>query len=157
MNRIFASILLTFSAIAFAQAPQIKSGATVFIEPMDGYETYLAAAIAKKKVPLVVVADQSKAEYTITSSVSQRAPTAPAVVINNTNGVNNSGPHSGYPAPGSFGRTSASISVIDAHTSQIVFAYAVGKAANTNQLQSAAEACAKHLNEFIEKSEKPKK
>jgi hypothetical protein len=62
-----------------------------------------------------------------------------------------------YPAPGSFGRTSASISVIDAHTSQIVFAYSVGKAANTNQLQSTVEACAKHLNEFIEKSEKPKK
>ena len=157
MNRIFASILLMFSAIAFAQAPQLKSGATVFIEPMDGYETYLAAAIAKKKVPLVVVADKSKADYTITSSVSQRAPTAPTVVINNTNGVNNSGPHSGYPAPGSFGRTSASISVIDAHTSQVVFAYAVGKAANTDQLQSTAEACAKHLNEFIEKSEKPKK
>jgi hypothetical protein len=34
---------------------------------------------------------------------------------------------------------------------QIVFAYSVGKSANTNQLQSAAEACAKHLKEFIEK------
>ena len=157
MNRMVAVTLLAFSASMFAQAPQLKSGSTVFIEPMDGYETYLAAAIAKKKVPLILVADKSKADYTITSNVSQRAPTSPAVVINNTNGVNNSGPHSGYPAPGSFGRTNASISVIDAHTSQIVFAYAVGKAANTNQLQSTAEACAKHLNEFIEKSEKTKK
>jgi hypothetical protein len=157
MNRIFAFVLLTFSAVLLAQAPQIKSGSNVYIEPMDGYETYLAAAIAKKKVPLVVVAEKHKAEYTITSSVSERAPSMPAVVINNTNGVNNSGPHSGYPAPGSFGRTNASISVVDTRTSQIVFAYAVGKAANTNQLQSTAEACAKHLKEFIEKSEKSKK
>jgi hypothetical protein len=41
------------------------------------------------------------------------------------------------------GSTSASISVIDAHSSQIVFAYAVGQAGNTNQIQSTAEACAK--------------
>jgi hypothetical protein len=152
-----AVILLAFSVSVFAQTSQLKSGSTVFIDPTDGYETYLTAAIVKKHVPLVVVTDKSKADYTITSNVSQRAPTSPAVVINNTNGVNNSGPHAGYPTPGSFGRTNASISVIDAHTSQIIFAYSVGKAANTNQLQSTAEACAKHLNEFIEKAEKPKK
>jgi hypothetical protein len=49
------------------------------------------------------------------------------------------------------GATSAGISVIDAHSSQIVFAYAVGKAGSTNQIQSTAEACAKHLKTFIEK------
>jgi hypothetical protein len=135
----------------------IHSGSTVYIEPMDGYETYITAAIIKKQVPLVVVTDKSKADYTITSNISQRAPTAPAVVINNTNGANNSSPHSGYPAPGSFGRTNASISVIDTHSSHVAFAYSVGKNANANQLQSTAEACAKHLKEFIEKSENPKK
>jgi hypothetical protein len=155
MNRLIVFIFLLLPASVFAQTSPIHSGSTIYIEPMDGYETYLTAAIVKKQVPLVVVADKSKADYTITSSVSQRAPTSPAVVINNTNGVNS--PNSGFPAPRSFGRTNASISVIDAKTSQIVFAYAVGKAANTNQLQSTAEACAKHLKEFIEKSEKPKK
>jgi hypothetical protein len=44
MNRVLAIVLLTFSAIALAQAPQLKSGSTVYIEPMGGYETYLAAA-----------------------------------------------------------------------------------------------------------------
>ncbi len=164
MNRFFASLLLLLSSIAFAQGPQIKSGATVYIEPMGGYETYLAAAIAKKNVPLIVVADKEKAEYFITSSVSEKAPVQPGVVINNSlnnvnngsNNTQNAGSRGGYPRPGSFGRTSASISVIDSHSSQIVFAYSVGKSANTNQLQSAAEACAKHLKEFIEKSEKPK-
>jgi len=166
MNRIIALVLLTFSAIVFAQAPQIKSGATVYIEPMDGYETYLAAAIAKKQVPLIVVADKDKADYIIRSTVSQRAPTAPAVVVNNTNNVNssgggndafNQGMQRAAAARAARGATSASISIIDAHSSQIVLAYAVGKAGNTNQIQSAAEACAKHLKEFIEKPEKPKK
>jgi hypothetical protein len=153
MNRALAFVLLTSSTIALAQSPQIKSGSTVYIEPMDGYETYLAAAFLKKNVPLVVVTKRDKADYTITSSVSQRAPSTPAVVINNTNGDNNSGSHGGYPGPGAFGRTSVSISLIDNSSSQIVFGYAVGKG-TPNQLQGTAEACAKHLKEFIEKPKK---
>jgi hypothetical protein len=153
MNRLFVFMLLAFAVPTVAQAPHIPPNATVYIEPMDGYETYLAAAFAKKHVPLILVADKEKADYVIRSNVSQKVPTAPAVVINNNvnNGQNNSASHGGYPAPGSFGRTSASISVIDARSSQIIFAYSVGKAANTNQVQSTAEACAKHLKEFIEK------
>jgi len=33
---------------------------------MAGYETYLAAAIGKKQVPVILVADKSKADYIIT-------------------------------------------------------------------------------------------
>ncbi|MGD0942120.1 MAG: hypothetical protein ABR905_20695 [Terracidiphilus sp.] len=84
MNRALASVLITFSTIALAQAPQIKSGATVYIEPMRGYETYLAAAMVKKKIPLIVVTDKSKADYIITSNVSHNAPSTPAVVVNNS-------------------------------------------------------------------------
>jgi len=153
MNRALVFVLLTFSALSLAQAPQLKSGSTVYIEPMEGYETYLVAAFLKKNVPLVVVTQKDKADYTITSSVSQRAPGTPAVVINNTNGDNNSGSHGGYPGPGAFGRTSVSISVIDNSSSQVVFGYAVGKA-TPNQLQRTAESCAKHLKEFIEKPKK---
>jgi hypothetical protein len=132
---------------------------------MGGYETYLAAAITKKRVPLILVADSDKADYIIRSTVSHSRPTQPAVVVNNTNNVNNSGNdafNNGFnqgaaraaAARAARGATSASISVIDAHSSQIVFAYAVGKAGNTNQIQSAAEASAKHLKEFIEKPKK---
>jgi hypothetical protein len=49
-----------------------------------------------------------------------------------------------------------SISIVDPHSSQIVFAYSAGKA-GTNQFQKTAAACAKSLKEFIEKSEKQKK
>lgn len=157
MNRLVICLLLLSSVAAFAQTPHIKSGATVYVEPMDGYETYLAAAIAKKQVPLVVVTDKAKADYIVMSAVSQHASSQPAVVVNNTTNVNsNNYPRvGGFPKPETnFGSTSASISIVDAHSSQIVFAYSVGKNRNTNQLQSTAEACAKHLKSFIEKSKK---
>jgi hypothetical protein len=131
-------------------------GATVYIEPMDGYETYLAAAIAKKQVPVILVADKDKADYIIRSTVNQSRPTQPGVVINNTNNSSgndafNQGMQRAAAAKAARGATSTSLSVVDAHSSQIVFAYSVGKAGNTNQIQSAAEASAKHLKEFIER------
>jgi hypothetical protein len=162
MNRVLAIVLLTFSAIALAQAPQLKSGSTIYIEPMDGYETYLAAAIVKKHVPLVVVADKDKADYIVRSTVNHTTPSQPAVVVSNLN-VNNSNVTTrsssggGYGAAlAALGSTSTSIAVVDPRSSQVVFAYAAGKA-GANQLQRTAEDCAKHMKEFIEKSEKPKK
>lgn len=152
-----AALPLWFTQFADAQTPAIKPGATVYIESTDGYETYLAAAIAKKQVPLVVVTDRAKADYVISSTVNQHSPSQPAFVVNNTTNVSNNGNDAfsngwklGAGRPGSQGSTSASISVVDVHSSQIVFAYAAGKNAN-HQLQSTAEACAKHLKEFIVK------
>ena len=87
-------------------------------------------------------------------------PTSPAVVINNTNGDNDendafdSGFQLGASRRARNGMTSASISVIDVESSQVAFAYSVGKGRDTNQTQSAAEACAKHLKDFIEKANK---
>jgi hypothetical protein len=49
-----------------------------------------------------------------------------------------------------------SISVRDPKTSQIVFAYSAGSY-RSNQTEKTAEDCAKHLKEFIERSEKAKK
>jgi hypothetical protein len=157
MNRALTFVLLTFSTIVFSQAPQLKSGATIYIEPMGGYETYLAAAIVKKHVPLVVVADKEKAEYIIRSTVHHMAPSQPATVVNNTTNVNNGG-NDAWDKGWEFGRqmgahrgysdfSSASIAVIDARSSQIVFAYA----ANVSVDKRTAEACAKHLKNFIEK------
>jgi hypothetical protein len=165
MNRFLAILLLACCAVCAAQGPQIKSGATVYIEPMDGYETYLAAAFVKKHVPLIVVADKDKAEYIISGSVAHKGGGQPAVVVNNsnTNVANgnangdtafNQGAEQAQARRLARGATSASIAVINAQSSQIVFAYSVGKNANTNQVQSTAEACAKHLKEFIEKPKK---
>jgi hypothetical protein len=146
---------------------------------MEGYETYLAAAILKKHVPLVVVAVKGKADYIITSNVSHQTPSQPPAVVNNSN-VNNNTVNSTNVNNGSndawnqgwalgsqraqerraaraaLGSTSVSIAVVDPRSSQIVFAYSAGKTGG-NQSQKTAEACAKSLKEFIEKSEKQMK
>jgi hypothetical protein len=172
MNRILALGLFTFSVIAFAQAPQIKSGSTVYIEPMGGYETYLAAAILKRHVPVVVVIDKDKAAFILQGKVTHanlNSP-APAVVVNNT--VNNGsqtqtpgnqvsqamqqGYEEGAAERRALGMTLLSVSIISAQSSQVIFAASSVKDGR-EQLQKTSDDCAKHLKEFIEKSNKPKK
>jgi hypothetical protein len=174
LNRFFLLPLLACSVIGFAQAPLLKSGSAVYIEPMGGYETYLAAAIVKMHVPLTVVTDKGKADYIITSNVSHQTPSQPGVIVNNsataTINEGDSGNHAfetGFAqgqemarerraARAALGSTSVSISIVDPRSSQIMFAYSAGKT-GSNQFQKTAETCAKSLKEFIEKSEKQKK
>ncbi|MFT4112187.1 hypothetical protein [Silvibacterium sp.] len=154
--------LLAMPSLVSAQTTPIAPGSTVFIEPMDGYETYLSAAFLKKQVPLTVVSDKTKAQFLIESTLSHTQPDSPEVVIQNSNSIGGNSQsdtwdrayQSAQAARAARGATSASISVIDRVSTQVVFAYSVGKSRNTNQEQSAAEACAKHLKEFIEKAEK---
>lgn len=121
MNRVLAFALLTFSALALAQAPQIRSGATVYIEP-NGYELSLTAALVKKQVPLAVVTEKSKADYILTSTLGE-----------------------GFDRQGR-SYTIASIAVKDARSFQIVFAYS-----SEGGVKATAEDCAKHLRQFINK------
>lgn len=110
---------------------------------MGGYESYLEAAFTKEHVPLIVVGDKEKARYVITSTVAHKDFSAddPALVANNTGAaaVNETVP--------------ASIALFDPHVSQILFAYAAGKA-GTTQIDKIAEDCAKHLEKVIKKSPK---
>lgn len=144
--------------------PKINSGAAVYIEPMGGYENYLAAAFMKEHVPLVLVADKDKAEYIITGSLVHKSLSSgpPAVVVNNTAvGIGEKRKSSfarqvwekDSDAQLALGKSLASIEVTDAHSSQILFACTEGKT-GTSQLQKTAEGCAKHLKRFIEKESK---
>jgi hypothetical protein len=127
MKRTFALMLLAFSTIVLAQAPQIISGATIYIEPADGYETELAAAMMKKHVPLVVVADQKMADYIIRGTLRKTEYNA------NTNRA--------------WSADSASITVIDARSSQIVFA--ASASTNRGRINDLADTCAEKLNDFM--------
>ena len=109
-------------------------GAKLFLQPMNGFETYLAGAILKKKVPVVVVDDPAKADFIVTG-VSDEAKAGWAKTI--------------FVSPASHAQ--ASISVKDAHTGNLVFAYNVDKFNAARANQSTAEACAKHLKEALEK------
>ena len=122
-----------FSSCRWAE--QIAAGSKVYIEPMNGFETYMAAAIEKKKVPLIVVSDESVADYVITGNAEhQKAGWAKVVFTGNI--------HSDE---------QASVSMVSTKTKELVFAYAVNKKNTLHGEQTSAEACAKHLKEKIEK------
>lgn len=109
-------------------------GAKIFLEPMDGFSTYLSAALLKKKVPVVVVDDRSKADFVVSgSSQVEKAGWAKTIFVSPN-------PHA-----------EASIAVKDAHSGNLVWAYNVDKSNAARANQSTAEACAKHLKEEMSK------
>jgi hypothetical protein len=138
MNIRFAAVLVVLlsSPAVFAQnqAGQIPSGAKVFIAPMpNGFDTYLKAAIEKKKLPVVVVADKSTAQFEIAgTSESQKAGAAKIILMGNWHSTED-----------------ASIQVANLASGEVVFAYSVHEQSSNRGRQSAAESCAKHLKEKI--------
>jgi hypothetical protein len=118
-----------------AVSTAIPAGSKVFIDPMDdGFDTYLKAALAKKKVPLMVVPEKSGADFEITGhSETQKAGAAKKIIMLNW--------HS---------NEQASISITNLKTSEIVYSYSANKQSSAHGKQSTAEACAKHIKEKIE-------
>jgi hypothetical protein len=117
---------------------KIVSGARVYITPMEGFESYLAAAFNKKKVPLIAVGDPAFADYVISgTSQDKKAGWAKIVFMGNVHSDN-----------------SASVTMTDKKTGAIVFAYAVDKKSTLHGQQTTAEACAKHLKNKIEDDSK---
>ena len=123
------------AAVASAPPAHFGPGAKLFIEPMNGFETYLEGAILKKNVPVTVVDDRAKADFVVTGvSDEEKAGWAKTIFV----------------SPKSHAQ--ASISVKDAHTGNLVFAYNVDKSNAIRANQSTAEACAKHLKAALEKN-----
>lgn len=102
---------------------------------MEGFESYLAAALQKKGVPLVPVANESQATYVIKGTSEEKKAGWAKIVMQGQI-------HSD---------DSASVQMFDRRTGAIVFAYAVNKKNTMHGQQTTAEACAKHLKEQIEK------
>lgn len=113
----------------------IERSSRIYIAPIEGgFDTFLAAAIIKKQVPVVVVTDRTKADYEITGIAStEKAGWAKMLFM----GVDNS-------------NDMASIKVVELKSSEVVYGYAVRKGNSARGRQSAAEACAKHLKGKIE-------
>jgi hypothetical protein len=126
--------LLALSPSWAQQTKSIPAGAKVFLEPMGGFETYLKAAMTKKKVQLQIVEDKTQADFIITGhSESQKASTAKKAIMWNF--------HS---------NEDASVNVSNLKTGEVVFAYEAHKDSSAHGQQSTAEACAKHLKDKIE-------
>lgn len=125
-------------AVTLASQPvstRIVPGATVYIEPMEGFENYIAAAFQKKNVPLVPVASEEQARYVLKGTSEEKKP--------------------GWAKMAFMGQIhsddAASVQMIDRASGAIVFAYAVNKKNTLHGQQTTAEACAKHLKDQIEK------
>lgn len=116
-------------------AKPIERGSKVYVAPMEGgFDTFLVAAIVKKKVPITVVTDKSKADYEITGiAESEKAGWAKMLFMGSEQS-----------------RELASVKVVELKTGEVVYGYAVHKGNSYHGKQSAAEACAKHLKEKIE-------
>jgi TolB-like protein len=114
---------------------RIESGASVFLAPMQGFETYMAAALQKKNVPLVQVANEQQATYVLKGTAEEKKAGWAKIAF--TGNIHSD--------------DAASVQLIDRRTGAIVFAYAVDKKNTLHGEQTTAEACAKHLKEAIEK------
>jgi hypothetical protein len=127
--------ILPFSALAVGDAGTIPAGSKVYVQQMDGFGSYLVAAISKKKVPIVVVSAREMADFEIGGDAeSQKAGWAKTIWTGRTTSAEE-----------------ASINVTNIKTGVIVFAYNVNKQNARRGKQSAAEACAKHLKDIIGK------
>jgi len=98
---------------------------------MEGFATYLKAAITRKKVRFDVVEDRAKADYEI-RGVSESKKAVPAKIT----------------IMGSWqSREEVSRKVANIKTGEGVYAYSVHKENLAHSKKSTAEACAKHLKD----------
>jgi hypothetical protein len=132
-------LLCTVFVAVFAsdKKPQpIPAGAKVYVAPMDdGFDVSLKEALVAKKVPLIVVDKREDAAFEITGhSETQKASGAKKAIRLDW--------HS---------NEQASIQVANLKSGEVVWAYSVNKQSSAHGKRSTAEACAKHLEEKIEK------
>lgn len=119
-----------------AAATPFAAGAKLYLEPMDTFEQLLAAAIVKKKVPVVLVHDREMADFVMSGDARVVKPGfAKGLFVD---------PHG-----------QASFSVKDAHTGEVVFSDQLkqpGSWMTVGQIYlSEADACAKHLKKALVK------
>ena len=107
-------------------------------KPVEGFETYMAAAIRKKGVPLIMVTNREDADFEIVGSADKKgAGWAKKVFLGDWRAT-----------------TSASISVVNLKTGVIAYADASHRASANKGLRSSAEKLAKYLKKKIESDEK---
>jgi hypothetical protein len=133
-------LLLVFAASLSCFGQVVRP--TVYIEPQQGFETYLAAAISKKSVPVDVVTDQAKANYVLQA--------APVEIKTESTGGKIARCLFAYCA-GIEDKGNVSVQLIETSSTKVMWAYSVNKQkGGSKNSQSMAEAVAKHLKEFVE-------
>ncbi len=109
-------------------------------KPVEGFETYLAAALRKKNVPLIIVADESQADFKIVGTADKKgAGWAKKVFLADWRTT-----------------TSASMSVINLKTGVVAYSDASHRSSANKGMRSSAEKLAKYLKRKIEDDERKK-
>lgn len=118
----------------------IPAGSKVYvnqIDGMNGFENYLAAALKKKKVALLLVTDRSQADFEINGYAENQKAGWAKIIFG-----------SGQP------ESEASIQVVNLRTSIVAYAVASYKVDAWNGKKSTAEHLAKNLRQKMERDEK---
>ena len=150
MNLAVLAIALLCASAILAQGPNTSAAKTysavetriprnskVYIAPIDGFEIYLAAALRKKEVPLVMVTDRDQADFEITGTHEKKeAGWAKTIFIS--------------PQPSA----TASMQVVNLKTKVVVYADSSHRTTANRGERSTAEKLAKYLKKKIEDDEK---
>jgi hypothetical protein len=106
----------------------------------EGFESYLAAALRKKNVPLLIVADRSQADFIIEGTSDQKGPGwAKKLILQDFRKS-----------------TSASITVTNLRTGVVAYADSSDRSSANRGLRSSAEKLAKYLKKKMDDDEKKK-
>lgn len=116
---------------------RIPAGARVHLAPMNGFESYLAAAIRKKDVPVTVVSSKELADFQITGSAESKKPGLFRTIVTGQTGS----------------EEGVSITVTHIRSGAVVYAYQYQKGDTMRGKQSSSESVAKHLKSHIEGKE----
>jgi hypothetical protein len=141
MRKLGIPLVLFSASLSFAQL----SRPAVYIEPQQGFETYLAAAMSKKNVPADVVTDQTKATYVLKSAPMEVKTESTGgkiarCLFASCVGIEDKG--------------NVSVQLIETSSTKMLWAYSVNKQrGGSKNEQSMAEAVAKHFKDFLEKKQ----
>jgi hypothetical protein len=107
-------------------------------KPVTGFATYLAAALRKKEVPLIMVSNREQADFEIAGSADKKgAGWAKKWILHDFRGT-----------------SSASLQVVNLHTGVVAYADASHRASANKGMRSSAEKLAKYLKKKMEDDEK---
>jgi len=141
-------VLLVAAGVAVAQERvrvvddpadlRIPRNSKVYIAPAGGFEQYLAAALRKKSVPLLIMVDREAADFEITATHEKEDASFARTYVWGL----------------LHGSASASIQIVNLKTNVVVFADSSERLVALRGERSTAEKLAKYLKRRMEKDEK---
>jgi hypothetical protein len=119
-------------------------GPKIYIAPANGFETFLSAAFTKKNVPATPTQNSDGADFVLQSTPPQQNRKSTGSIIARCLFAS---------CIGALGTNNVSVQLIDTKTRSAVWAYSV-KTQGYGNVQTTAEACAKHLKNWLDQTRK---